>query len=291
MAEITLHKIFQVLVNDNNFLTNIIEIENKKEDNKKNTINLISNIVTEYMPLVPYDTQEYSFFPTKIKKLLSPNYIRFGIKNITEKNLNIVNISFLNSLNILLRPDMYKANIDVQLKNITLLENFIVHKFQRNYNIDKIKNTKKVKLINEDMIKRLTEGKISHDIIQKIVNIFEINLLILDFNKSEFQFYWTCGIKYPYLNLFKDVYCMSFIQGNYEPIFIPDNKNKEIEMQNIYIFILSKIKHIKTIEPVSLFVTSLDLINSWQLDNKTYVKIFKKFFMEKYKDNIKSNTK
>lgn len=286
MADITLHKIFQVLVNDNKFLTNTIVIENKKEEDEKNKVNLISNIVTEYVPLVPYDVQEYTFFPTRIKKLLSQEYIRYGIKNITEKNLNIINISFLNSLNILLRPSTYKDNIDDQLKNVATLENFIVHKFQRNYNVDKTKNTKKVKLINEDLIKRLTEGKISHDIIQKIINIFEINLLILDFNRSEFQFYWTHGTKYPYLNLFKNIYCMSFIQGNYEPIFIVNNKNEEMEMRNIYIFILSKIKEIKTIEPVKLFVTSLDFINSWNLDNKTYVKIFKKFFMEKYTDNI-----
>jgi hypothetical protein len=135
MSAINLHVIFRHLAEDDNFLSTVIEsehVETYQKKNKKNGFNLMANMVTEYIPLSPYETQAYALFPAKIKSFLSPDYVRFGIKNVIEKNLNVVNISFLNSLNMLLRPDISQMNIDDHTRNFNLLETFVVHKIHRN---------------------------------------------------------------------------------------------------------------------------------------------------------------
>ena len=119
MKEINLHNIFRYLVSDDQFLSTIIEINSKKLPKKNKTkFNLMANMVTEYTTLSLDETQNYSLFPQIVKSFLTPDYIRLGIKNVIEKDLAIVNISFLNSLNLLLRPELYRSNIDEQLKNL-----------------------------------------------------------------------------------------------------------------------------------------------------------------------------
>lgn len=280
MNNITLRSIFCHLTNDDNFLSTIIESshEKMKHKKKKNNFNLMANMVTEYVPLSPHETQIYSLFPNKIKSYLSPDYIRFGIKNVIEKSLNIVNISFLNSLNILLRPDIYKLNVEDHIRNLNLLESFISHKIQRNCQIDKTKNTRKVQAVNKELIKNLQEGKISHELIQKIVNIFEINLLVFDFTKIDIYLYWCKGYKYPFVNLFKNLYCMAHIQGNYEPIISADKNIPKEQIYKMYVHILTNLDEIKCIPNLDLAVHSLLFINSWDISLESYIKILETFF-------------
>jgi len=282
MGEINLHTIFRHIINDNNFLSTVIETDNREIEHKKNRhdgFNLMANMIIEYIPLTPYESQTYGLFPSKIKSFISPNYIRLGIKNVIEKNLNIINISFLNSLNILLRPYLYKLNIDDHIKNLILLENFISHKIQRNYQIDKIKNTKKVQNINKSLIKDLVEGKISHDLIQYIINIFEINLLVFDLTKSDVYLYWTRGYKYPYFNIFKNLYCMAYVQGNYEPIIPEDYTFIPERIHKMYIHILTcKSEIIYPKGEIELTVSSLLVLDSWNIPDDSYIKIIESFF-------------
>lgn len=282
---INLHTIFSYIVGDDTFLSKKIEINNTKgyiqEEKKKNKFNLMVNMITEYTILSPYQTQNYSLFPLKMKKLLLPSYKRIGIKNLLEKDLNVINISFLNSLNMVLRPEIHKMNIDDQQKNLNLLETFIYHKINRNYKIDKTKNTKKVQAANKMLINNLQEGKISNEIILAIINIFEINLIIFDLNKLEISTYLTQGTKYPYFNPFRDIYFLSYIQGNYEPI-ISEEYISEEEKQKIYLKILidSEIKHYPSL---NLSINSLIYLSSWNIDNKTYITIVEKFFNKSFK--------
>lgn len=277
---ITLHNIFRYLLDDDSFLSKVIETDEKEFEKKKRTskFNLMTDMVTEYKLLSPHEIQEYSLFPPKIKDILSPDYIRFGIKNVIEKNLNYINISFLSSLNILLRPETYKLNIDDQIKNMGLLESFICDRIRRNYRIDRVKNTKKIQAINKELIKNLNEGKISHELIQKIIDIFEINLLIFDLNKIEINLYWTKGSKYPYFNVFKDIYCMSYIQGNYEPIFPADKIVPKQQIQKMYTYILSNVNEIKVISEINISIPTLIILNSWNIEHNIYINILKNFY-------------
>lgn len=283
MNKINLKYIFSYLTKDKDFLSIIIEenpIRNYPKKNKQKKINLMSNMIVEYLPLSPYETQDYSMLPHIIKTCLSSDYLRLGIKNVMEKNLNIINISFLSSLNILLRPEIYKLNIEDQIKNYNLLENFVCHKIQRNYQIDKIKKTKKMQEINKELMRNLSEGKITHLLIQYIVNIFEINLLVFDLTKMEMYLYWARGTKYPYFNTFNDIYCMSYIQGNYEPIISIGSQDKEQQKRNIYLHILSNIHEFKCIPEINMSVCSLIYMNTWEIDIRTYVQILENFYME-----------
>lgn len=287
MSNINLNKIFCHLVGDDNFLSTIIETssnEGKNKKSKKKFYNLMENMVTEYIILSPYEIQKYPLFPQYMKNILPPEYARYGIKNTMEKNLNIVNISFLNSLNILLRPDIYNCNLDDHIRQLLLMETFICHKIHRNsYQIDKVKNTKKIQNINKDFIKNLTDGKISHEIINVIINIFEINLLIFDLTKMEMYFYSCHGQKYPYTNLFKDLYCMTYIQGNYEPVMSLNNNISKEQQYKMYTYILSNVNEIKCYPEISLFLTSLILINTLKIPHDTYIYILEKYFNKKQK--------
>lgn len=280
-----LHNIFSYLISDENFLSTIIETDNnefeRNKKNKKKGFNLMNNVIIEYSQLSPYETQNYSQFSAKMKQLLTPDYYRLGIKNIMEKNLNVINISFLNSLNMLIRPDLYTTNIDSHIKNFSLLEEFIVHKIHRNFQIDKVKNTKKVQAANKVLIKNLLEGKISHELIQTVINIFEINLLVFDLTKNDSYFYWTCGHKYPYLNTFKNIYCMAYIQGNYEPIMPMNNIISVEQEQKMYTHILTNLSDFKCTPEIHVSLHSLLYIETWDIDIVTLAKIINLYLADK----------
>ncbi|AGF85304.1 hypothetical protein QJ854_gp478 [Moumouvirus goulette] len=241
----------------------------------------MENMVTEYISLSPYETQEFSLFPYNIKPYVGSNYKRLGIKNVMEKNLTVINISFLNSLNMLLRPELYKLNLDDHVKCYLELEEVLRHKIHRNFQIDKVKNTKKVQAINQELIKNLIEGKICHELIQYVVNIFEINLLIFDFTKMEISLYWARGHKHSYLNLFKDIYSMAFIHGNYEPIMPLDDIISEKNKRDIYKYILTHISEINSTIPIKLSVCSLLYLYSWDISMEELNTIYNIFFHKK----------
>lgn len=280
MTNINLKHIFCHLADDENFLSTIIETKTKDIEKKKNRkgFNLMANMVSEYITLSPYEEQKYTMFPPKVKFYLTPNYVRYGVKNTIEKNFNIVNISFLNSFNMLIRPDIYKSNIEEHIKNLGLLEEYLCHTIQSNYQIDKIKNTKKMQTINKELVKSLREGRISHELIQSIINIYEINLLVFDLTKMEILLYWTKGVKYPYFNPFKNIYCMSYVQGNYEPIMTSNNSITEEQKRKIYSKILSNLTEIKSFPEIKISLHTLIYISTWDIDGDTYIKIADTFF-------------
>jgi hypothetical protein len=287
MDDINLHKIFRYLLGNENFLSTVIETNQNEPENKQKSnkgFQLMTQMITDYSPLAPYETQEYSLFPSKVKTFLTPDYVRLGIKNVMDKNSNIINVSFLNSLNMLMRPDLHKLNLDDHMKNLNLLENFIVHKISRAYQIDKIKRTKKVQTQNKKLISNMIQGKISHELIQYIVNIFEINLVIFDLTKLDIYLYWTCGTKYPFFNFFRDIYFMAFIQGNYEPIIPLDTEISRETMNKLYVTLLTNINDVKCIPEFNISPNSLLYIDTWNLPDFTYVNIIGKFFNKSEKN-------
>jgi len=295
--------IFSHLVDDPNFLS-ILELpenivlpeksnkilkKNKKEQVNK-TVNIMSDMISDYITLAPSDIQKYVLFPSEFKSILHPEYVRCGVKTFSEKNSMNVNVSFLNSLNILLRPELFKSKIEDQIKNYNLFENFVLTKISGNCRIDKVKNTKKIRIINMELSKNLVNGKISIELVQFIINIFEINLLIFDFIKNEVLFFWSCGHKYPYLNLFNDLYCMANIRGVYEPL-MPINSKIPIEhIQKIYIKILSNSdEYMQNTFPIKMASHTLIQLEKWNISPDKYVKIIDKYFNTSFTEKINYN--
>lgn len=314
--KLTLHSIFRYLVGDDNFLLETIKINNnhdsdsdgsennnseKKVSNKKlnGGFDIMSHIVTEYYQMPPFDTQSCTMFPNKIKEILQLSYMkksdiecfRIGIKNVIERNMTYINISFLNSFNFLLRPEISSMNLDDQIKNFSLLENFIKHKLQLNCGIDKINNTKKMKKINKERIQNIIDGKITHDIIQFIVNVFEVNLIVFDLVKQDVFFYWCKGVKFPYFNVFKKLYLMSYIQGNYEPIIvkIPENINDDHHSALIYSHVLTNTEDFIIQNEIKLNTITMSIINEWNLPIAKYYKIIDTYFSKSIIKEISIN--
>ncbi|CAH6420063.1 Hypothetical protein MVR_LOCUS24 [uncultured virus] len=282
MPVINLHSIFRHLVDDEQFLSTIIETETigtATKTKSKKGFNLMAGLAQEYAPLAPGETQNYASLPKYIKSFLTPDHVRVGVKNITEKNLSAVNISFLNSLNLLLRPDLARASVEEQLKNFGVLEKYVSHMITRNYRIDKVKNTRRVQTVNKELVRNMTEGRVTHDLIQFIINIFEINLIVFDLTAHETLLYWASGHMYPYLNLFRPIFCMAFVRGNYEPIMLPNSTLPEELRCRIYSNILLKLPSIKLQQPIKLAPYALSYINTWNISQPTHMFILSTFFM------------
>ena len=279
--DINLHSIFRTIVSDKHFMAEVIEIDCtdiEDDKNKKDGFKIMSNMTKEYITLSPFETQAWDGLPDIAKKILPDSYIRAGIKNIATKNMKPVNISFLNSLNVLLRPELYfdrTANTDDQIHNCELLKSYIENMIIGNFSIDKIKNTRKVKAANRALADILTIGKMTHTLIKRIIDIFEINLLVLDVSKNTGYFYWTHGSKYPDLNLFKNIFCMTYIEGNYEPL-LTDNFNfhdSQDYARNIYVNILKNTEIIHKYDEIRLSDVSAIYLFSWGIDHATLADI------------------
>jgi hypothetical protein len=281
--ELGLQKIFCYLVDDPTFLLTIIDETQESVTNTTKSvcqakINLMASIIQEYDVLKPSQTVNYHDFPPIMKKILLPEYQRLGIKNTMERNLTIINISFLNSFNILLRPDIYYLGFEDQMKNLQLFESFLSHTLSRNYQIDKIKKTAKIKLINKQLNDYLVNGKISHELIQYIVNVFEINLIVFDLSKSVNYLYWTHGVKYPFFNTFKNIFFMTYVNGNYEPIMLPNNYLSSLQKTQIYINILENSDELATMQKIKIDISGFLHINEWNLNSKLFIKILREFY-------------
>lgn len=288
---IDIHTIFCNLVGDETFLSVITETNaHGKSKKKKNGMLLLQNITTDYNILIPYDTQTYRYFPQQIKKLIPVSYTRLGIKNTRENdNGKITNISFLNSLNILLRPELAKMDIVEQMAQLTLLETALKQLMKKNCQIDKEKNSPAAQEKNKIMISNLITGKVTHDLINYIVNIFEINLIVFDLAKNETILYWCKGSNYPYLNLFKDIHFMTYIRGNYEPLVpdlvdqVPDLVDQVPDSISDSNILYSKIladKEIKYINSLEVSITSFTYVSSWNISISMLVKIIENHYLK-----------
>lgn len=238
--KITLHSIFRRIINDPTFLLQTIYVDKDQTltenddthidnvESGQSKFDILKNMACAYEPLMIYTSQKYVLFPPIMKKILTPDYVRFGIKSTLERNSENINVSFLRSLNILLRPELIHQSPDDQINDLLALENFLSTSIKCNCQIDKIKNTKRNKEKNAELANNLTKGKITHDLIQSIVNIFEINLLVFDLISLECHFYWAYSKNYPFINLFDPVFCMTHIQSIYEPVISEKNATNHI---------------------------------------------------------------
>lgn len=283
--KIDLHSIFRYLTDDEKLLCVVIDNTQKVAEKKaeKKGENIMKSAIIGFIPLSPGQLQTSESFPIDFQRFFTPDHSRMGVKNIMNKDLSDINISFLNSLNMLIRPKLMKDFIQNPtlnvIKEVEDLKEFIKHKLACNAQIDKVvKNTIKVRNANNKFIHDLAEGKISQELIQYIVNLFEINLFIFDFLNNTITFYWAHGKIYPHLNMFKDIHLMSFSYGNFEPIvYMADGKPPPTYTNFLYGDILLN-PEIIFFKPIKVGIQTVHKIFDLKLPADQLVKIVQKYY-------------
>lgn len=291
MSKLSFHSICRYLVKDETYLSTVIDLttdlQNKLQAGTTN--NIMEDIVSEYVQLIPFEKQPYSNLPSFAKLFLTPDFHRIGIKTTLERNLSTINITFINSLNIMLRPELLNGSPDDQVKAYNLLEECVNKMIECNYQIDKQKNTKKIQAINKQHIKNLSEGRITKEIIQYVVNIFEINLVIFNLTKNETEFYFAHGIKYPYVNLFRDIYYMTLIHGNYEPVIVKSDISIDIKYQKIlYAKLLQNTDKLISDIPIRFNPYHAGYLSDMKISSEVFDELLNKHFSIKYGEKLVS---
>lgn len=284
MEEINLKNIFRYIVSDDTFLKEIINVDDEHIDKKKNStkgFRIMSDLTRQYVPLAPAEVQGYKKLPKIIRFFVPDGTKRIGVKNITRNNMNPINISFLCSLNVILRPDLFvHTDFDhsMYISEYYQLRDYISNSILKNYHIDKVKNTKRVKQTNSQLADILNSGRMIHDLIDYIVNLFEINLLVIDVSKNISYFYWTHGTKFPYLNLFKPIHVMTYIDGNYEPIIPPDCGDDNMTHQHqLYAKILMNPDKIDFRGDVKIYPPSTLYVDTWDVPVLDKISIMERY--------------
>lgn len=261
-----LHKIFQYLVDDNEFLT-IVEQVTSNVERKTH----IMDIITDVKKLDPGTIEPYDEMPKRLRRYLNETYARHGIMPVIERATRIVNVSFLVSLDILLRPGH-----DFE-RNVTELEAYLSHSIIANCQIDKVKNTSKVKAKNKEIQSAFLAGQMTDEVLNRIVNILEINLVIFDFDRGINKVYWSHGTKYQTVNPFRRLYIMTLIQGDYEPI-----KSTSEDYSVVYAKIMTP--SFEFYPDLKLGSYTLPYINTWAISDTVWRKIIQYFYPPTYCD-------
>lgn len=260
-----LHHIFQYLVDDPAFLT-ITEMASNQTEKKFSTI---VNIFSDNKRLDVGETQDFNKFPKILKSFLTKNHYRIGINHTMEKNMSTVNVSLITSLNMLVRPELQHSDF-----SLAPFETYLAHNIRSNCQIDKTKNTCKTKNSNKILADDMLIGNIYPEIIQRLVNILEINLVIFDLDRSVHTVYWSSGIKYPHINPFRRLYAICMVQNSYEPILIRD----VVDYKQLYGRIMGRHEEFQFYPDLKLGAQTLLYLNSWDISNRRYASIISRFF-------------
>ena len=296
MQAVNLHTIFRALVDNQNYLKTVVKQSSETVERKINAehgYRMLDDVIIGYVPLIANIRQDYKYFPTYIKRILDPQhqdsakmqsasyapadkYVRLGVQSKWNK-LN--NVSFFSSLSLLLHPYLASEYCNVQVAALEQFVEYIQDSILRNCQIDKIKNTKSMQTRNKKIADDLFCGNITHDVIQRVINICEINLLVFDLVNETIEFYWTFGVNHPALNLFKDVYCVTVIDNHYEPLLwqgdCADN-TWHILQQHIYTQIL--LTNPTSVAAIQLDDFSLLYLEKWHIKMHDYMMIVGKYY-------------
>jgi hypothetical protein len=306
--EMSLQRIFSHLTGDPHFLITITRTKNsglttdpkagffwghETTDSSDSIQAMRSNLLNQIQ------TQDFGFFPKKLQDILPSNsFIKKGIRHRIEKVVNVrqndptskgkfkivsvrrnVNVSFLNSLNMILVKECREANELDQDLFLDSFEKFIATKITKNYyHIDKDTNTKKMQEKNKNLLELMGSEFVSETLIQIIINIFELNLLVYDVINDRCYFYWARGKTYPHVNLFNRLVFMTRTDGVYEPIIATANVDIDMDQQT-YVKILTD-ERIQAVPEIDMNLQNYEYISSWG-DNITaaeYAHIFNRYF-------------
>lgn len=277
---INLHTIFQHLVSDNKFLSktkiDVVQVEPKPSIP---TVSITKNSDSDTNTLIPGDVESWTQLNPTIRMLLSnTKYKRHGIR--VQPNEKGKAKSFILSLAICLIPSLLNTDIETQTLNMTSLETFLVHRIKCNYQIDKIKNTRKVQEANNQIVYHLKSLMITNEVLNVIVNIFEVNLVIFDLaEKTRVRVHWARGIRHQTFNPHRQLLCMTRIGESYEPLITQTPLAVE-DLQQIY----SRILCLENIG-LKLDLQTLYYISTWPIKFNLLVHIITRYTDNAYYTN------
>lgn len=262
-----LHKILQYLIDDSEFLT-ITEIVDTTIIEKTN--NSIANIFSENKRLEPGELQDINEMPKSMTPYLTENHKRYGIYGTLIRSTRVViNNSFQTSLNLI-----FRRGLKFDDKSVADFEDFLVDAIKSNSQIDKFKNTVGVKDTNSKIAANMCNGNVTPEVIKRIVNILEINLLIFDLDSKQKLVYWSHGVKSKYINPFRRFYALVYTQGSYEPII----EGSDINYIKMYTKVLSDYESFTFVDDLTLHICSIMYVSKWPLTGHEYLRIMERFF-------------
>lgn len=221
------------------------------------------------MERIMEEQEDRDEFSLMISVFLGKGHERLGVKTTREKNFETVRCSFLYSLHIIIRPDFYSMPTVDQEYDHDLFESFLFNTLERNYRIDKIKNTKKIKAVNQNMIQEVRNDSLHHETIRTVINIFEVNLILFDNSVGEIMLYWTSGTKYPFFNFFKPIVYMIRSGDHYEPIVDlrkkdPSHSFGKGYLRRLYKKLFENLHMVKPYPPIAFGIESLIYPSQWR---------------------------
>lgn len=162
--------------------------------------------------------------------ILPASHYRVGVlRSTSELSNRSLPSSFLTAL--YQGPDADRSQMVCSLEQY--LE-YLRHSLSQNSAVDKIKNTRRVQKANAAHMQLLEEGHWNPELLQRLVELEEINLLIFDLYRHETTFYWSRGVTWPQLNLYRPLVTLVCLGDSFEPIICPCRDRRACEIQTLF---------------------------------------------------------
>ena len=163
------------------------------------------------------------------KTLLPSNHYRLGV---LQTKLSSGDASFGSSL-ICGLHDPSMTNHSQLAHALEQYQEYVTHSLSQNSGVDKTKNTRRVQRANAELAKQFSSGECSPELIQRLAELEEINIFVLDIYRHEARLYWSHGVTHPHLNIFRPLLVLVFLGDVYEPVICPCADQKKCSRELI----------------------------------------------------------
>lgn len=239
---IDLRYVLAALVGDPNFLRVTEEMIASNDTDRNHGVEIISQTHRRYMLLSPGSTvmTDESIIPMA-REIIPKTHLRRGVQGDLP---DLPSSSLLATVALLLRPELRSLNQAELIPELRHLNEFLKSSITNNTQIDTIKNTAAMKRQHETLNNQIAASTISGDLIQRLANILEVNILVAYLDAQNCVFYWASGKAHSHLNTNRDLWCISCLDNRCEPILCNCEDQKRC-MQACYrrIFEHTTLKH------------------------------------------------
>lgn len=166
---------------------------------------------------------EHSLIPMA-RAVIPSSHFRRGVQ---ADVAGLPSASLLATVALLMRPELRELNQAELIPELRLFNEFLRTSITNNAQIDTIKNTAAIQKQNAMLINHLSMSSITGDLIQRIANIMEVNILASHLDTRICMFYWARGKAHSHLNVYRDLWCITCLDNRCEPILCECDDPKE----------------------------------------------------------------
>jgi len=159
-------------------------------------------------------TCENSLIPMA-QGIIPESHIRRGVQS---DLADLPSASLLATVALLFRPELRDLNQAELIPELKLLSEFLRTSISNNAQIDPVRNTSGLQRQHATINDQLASSNITGDLLQRIANIMEVNILVSYLDTRMCVFYWACGKEHNRLNICRDLWCISCVDNRCEPI-------------------------------------------------------------------------